>query len=97
MNDNEMHISKIEKFLLTWLPQIKTPSLEKLMDVYCDLGKANPLIYEHYIKPYLMKQKTKNGGLATLKFLIYSQTEDKQLMRGAWDQVNSLFTQNELS
>lgn len=49
------------------------------MNVYSDIGKVNPFIYEQYIKPFILKHNKANASriLHTFRFIVCSQVEDK--------------------
>jgi hypothetical protein len=49
------------------------------MNVYSDIGKVSPFIYEQYIKPFILKQNMANVSriLQTFRFMVCSQVEDK--------------------
>lgn len=99
MNDSDINISKIEKFILSWRPKLKNRSVEKLISAYSDIGKVNYFIYEQYIKPFVLKQKMgdASGILQTVRFVLSSQVEDKELLRSCWEKLNSLHDQKALN
>lgn len=82
MYDDEVIISKVEKYLLTMRITLADHNIERLMNAYALKGRIQQNIYKEYIKPYIINTKTKHlkDVVECIRFLICSEADDKELL-----------------
>lgn len=79
MNDDEVIISKTEKYLLTMRMPLANQDIERLMNAYTLKGRIQQNIYKEYIKPYIISSKMNQSKdvIDSIRFLICSEADDK--------------------
>lgn len=82
MCDDEVIISKTEKYLLTMRIPLADQDIDRLMNAYTLKGRIQQNIYKEYIKPYIISSKMKNPKdvIKCIRFLICSEVDDKELL-----------------
>jgi hypothetical protein len=92
MNDDEVLISKMEKYILTMRLSLKNEATERLMNAYLLKGKIQQNIYKEYIKPYIMNVKMNdyNAVVESIRFLICSEAADHELLQKLYAKISEL-------
>lgn len=72
--DDDILIGKVEKYLLTMKATIKDEDLEKFINMYKIKGNINEIIYEKYLKEYILKNKMNSfdSVIDVFEFYVYS-------------------------